>query len=41
MATKTTTNKKKKSSKKVFVPDIVAFACNWCSYAGAQCVQVG
>ena len=36
MATKTIANKKKKSSKKKFVPNIVAFACNWCSYAGAD-----
>jgi len=35
MATKTS-DKKKKSNKKIFVPNIVAFACNWCSYAGAD-----
>jgi len=35
MATKTATLPKKKGKKK-FVPSIVAFACNWCSYAGAD-----
>jgi coenzyme F420-reducing hydrogenase delta subunit len=35
MATKTAKTKKKKTEKK-FVPNIVAFACNWCSYAGAD-----
>ena len=24
------------SKKEVFIPRIVAFACNWCSYAGAD-----
>jgi F420-non-reducing hydrogenase iron-sulfur subunit len=35
MATKSA---KKKATKKsqIFVPNIVAFACNWCSYAGAD-----
>lgn len=27
---------KNKAPKKDFVPKIVAFACNWCSYAGAD-----
>jgi F420-non-reducing hydrogenase iron-sulfur subunit len=27
---------KKDQAKKDFVPNIVAFACNWCSYAGAD-----
>lgn len=35
MATKTAKAKKKKIVK-TFVPNIVAFACNWCSYAGAD-----
>lgn len=35
MATKTATAKKKKK-KTEFIPSIVAFACNWCSYAGAD-----
>jgi coenzyme F420-reducing hydrogenase delta subunit len=35
MATKTAKAKKKKTEK-TFVPNIVAFACNWCSYAGAD-----
>jgi F420-non-reducing hydrogenase iron-sulfur subunit len=35
MATRTATAKKKKAAE-VFVPNIVAFACNWCSYAGAD-----
>ncbi|MCD6160976.1 MAG: hydrogenase iron-sulfur subunit [candidate division Zixibacteria bacterium] len=35
MATKAT-GKKKKSNIKVFVPNLVVFACNWCSYAGAD-----
>ena len=35
MATKTS-SKKTKSKSKIFVPNIVAFACNWCSYAGAD-----
>jgi F420-non-reducing hydrogenase iron-sulfur subunit len=40
MATKTATSKKKKETKKDFVPNIVAFACNWCSYAGADTAGV-
>ena len=37
MATKTASKKKAEKSKpKDFVPNIVAFACNWCSYAGAD-----
>jgi F420-non-reducing hydrogenase iron-sulfur subunit len=35
MATKTAKTKAK-AAKKEFVPNIVAFACNWCSYAGAD-----
>ncbi|OQX91781.1 MAG: methyl-viologen-reducing hydrogenase subunit delta [candidate division Zixibacteria bacterium 4484_95] len=31
---------KKKSTNKKFVPNIVAFACNWCSYAGADTAGV-
>ncbi|MBD3234566.1 MAG: hydrogenase iron-sulfur subunit [candidate division Zixibacteria bacterium] len=31
---------KKSKSKKVFTPNIVAFACNWCSYAGADAAGV-
>ena len=27
---------KKKAAKKEFIPNIVVFACNWCSYAGAD-----
>ncbi|MEE8417864.1 MAG: hydrogenase iron-sulfur subunit [candidate division Zixibacteria bacterium] len=30
----------KKKTKKKFVPNIVAFACNWCSYAGADTAGV-
>lgn len=33
------TSKKKKSVEE-FVPNIVAFACNWCSYAGADTAGV-
>ena len=39
MATKTATLPKKKGKAK-FVPNIVAFACNWCSYAGADTAGV-
>ncbi|UCD64826.1 MAG: hydrogenase iron-sulfur subunit [Candidatus Zixiibacteriota bacterium] len=35
MATRTRPAKKK-SAKKKFIPNIVVFACNWCSYAGAD-----
>lgn len=38
MANKTTKTKKK--TKNDFVPNIVAFACNWCSYAGADTAGV-
>ena len=31
-----TQHAKKKKSEKEFVPNIIAFACNWCSYAGAD-----
>lgn len=45
MAEKRTKAKKAKrrkaeGSSKKFVPDIVAFACNWCSYAGADTAGV-
>jgi len=33
-------DKKQKKQKKQFIPDIVAFACNWCSYAGADTAGV-
>lgn len=37
MAVKTAEKKKAtKAKNKDFVPNIVAFACNWCSYAGAD-----
>jgi F420-non-reducing hydrogenase iron-sulfur subunit len=36
MAPKAATAKKKKKKEEKFVPNIVAFACNWCSYAGAD-----
>jgi F420-non-reducing hydrogenase iron-sulfur subunit len=38
VVTKTATKKKTKNTEKKekFVPQIVAFACNWCSYAGAD-----
>lgn len=36
MATRTQQDKKKKKSEKEFIPNIVVFACNWCSYAGAD-----
>lgn len=39
MATKPKTAKKKKVEK-AFIPNIVAFACNWCSYAGADTAGV-
>jgi F420-non-reducing hydrogenase iron-sulfur subunit len=39
MATRTARTKKKKAAEK-FVPNIVAFACNWCSYAGADTAGV-
>ncbi len=39
MAVKTTRKEKKKATQK-FVPNIVAFACNWCSYAGADTAGV-
>jgi F420-non-reducing hydrogenase iron-sulfur subunit len=32
--------KKKKENKEKFTPNIVAFACNWCSYAGADTAGV-
>ncbi len=35
MAVRTQQAKKKKSEKE-FVPNIIAFACNWCRYAGAD-----
>ncbi len=31
---------KEDKSKKAFTPNIVAFACNWCSYAGADAAGV-
>ena len=31
---------KKKPAKKVWNPNIVVFACNWCSYAGADTAGV-
>ncbi|UCD58769.1 MAG: hydrogenase iron-sulfur subunit [Candidatus Hydrogenedentota bacterium] len=31
-----TARSKKRKAKKDFVPNIVVFACNWCSYAGAD-----
>ena len=37
MTTKTAGPKKKKDE---FIPNIVAFACNWCSYAGADTAGV-
>ena len=44
MAEKTPKTKKKTTKKKAapegFVPNIVAFACNWCSYAGADTAGV-
>lgn len=39
MATKTKTAKPTKQES-AFVPKIVAFACNWCSYAGADTAGV-
>jgi coenzyme F420-reducing hydrogenase delta subunit len=33
---KKATGKAKASRKKDFIPNIVVFACNWCSYAGAD-----
>ena len=41
MTEKTTKTKtKKKKSAEEFVPNIVAFACTWCSYAGADTAVV-
>lgn len=37
---KKTEKKKKKSKKKKIEPRIVTFACNWCSYAGADLAGV-
>lgn len=36
MSTKLSSTTKKKTSEKKFTPRIVVFACNWCSYAGAD-----
>ncbi len=36
MSTKLSSITKKKTSEKKFTPRIVVFACNWCSYAGAD-----
>lgn len=36
MAQKTLKTNKTTSKKREFVPNIVVFACNWCSYAGAD-----
>ncbi len=33
---KISAEKKSSNEKRIFVPNIVAFACNWCSYAGAD-----
>ena len=41
MATAQATARKPKQSKQAeFIPNIVAFACNWCSYAGADTAGV-
>ena len=40
MATKAAESRKKKKKAADFVPKIVAFACNWCSYAGADTAGV-
>jgi F420-non-reducing hydrogenase iron-sulfur subunit len=37
---KATAKKKTKKTNGTFVPNIVAFACNWCSYAGADTAGV-
>lgn len=36
MSTKSSFTTKRKTSEKKFTPRIVVFACNWCSYAGAD-----
>jgi len=36
MSAKSSSTAKKKTSRKRFTPRIVVFACNWCSYAGAD-----
>ena len=36
MSTKSSSTTKRKTSEKQFTPRIVVFACNWCSYAGAD-----
>lgn len=40
MSTKLSSITKKKTSEKKFTPRIVVFACNWCSYAGADTAGV-
>ncbi|MFQ5868838.1 MAG: hydrogenase iron-sulfur subunit [Candidatus Zixiibacteriota bacterium] len=36
MSAKLSSTTKKKTSERKFIPRIVVFACNWCSYAGAD-----
>lgn len=36
MSAKSASTAKKKTARKKFTPRIVVFACNWCSYAGAD-----
>jgi F420-non-reducing hydrogenase iron-sulfur subunit len=38
--TETVTESKTESSKQIFEPTIIVFACNWCSYAGADLAGV-
>lgn len=40
MSTKSSFTTKRKTSEKKFTPRIVVFACNWCSYAGADTAGV-
>lgn len=40
MSNKSSSTTKKKTSEKKFTPRIVVFACNWCSYAGADTAGV-
>jgi F420-non-reducing hydrogenase iron-sulfur subunit len=37
---KTIAKQKKETAQEKFIPNIVAFACNWCSYAGADTAGV-
>jgi len=40
MSNKSSSTTEKKTAEKKFTPKIVVFACNWCSYAGADTAGV-